>query len=112
MRARSSGYKHQITIQQLDDSTQDSYGSVVNTWSNYKTDIPAKVETVSGREYYQSNREASDELTRFKIRYTPDYNVTTKYRVVFNNSYYYIEYAPDFDHEHEEIILHTIRRDT
>lgn len=108
----ASQYRHIITIQKLDDSTQDSYGSVVETWSDYKRNIPADVETASGREYYQSNREVSDEITRFFIRFDPDLTITTKYRVSFNGGYYSIEYAPNFDHKNQEYIVHTIRRDT
>jgi len=107
----ASQYRHIITIQQLSES-KDTYGSVINTWSDYKRNIPARIETVSGREYYQSNRELSDELTRFFIRFDPDLTITTKYRVLFNGGFYSIEYAPNFDHKNKEFILHTVRRDT
>ena len=64
---RAGLLRHRVTIQNL-TTTQDSFGDVVEDWSNFAT-VWAQVEDLSGREFFAAVQVNSEIKTRARIRY-------------------------------------------
>jgi SPP1 family predicted phage head-tail adaptor len=59
--------RHSITIQQVAE-TQDSDGSVIETWSSF-ANAQASIEPISGREYFAAQSTQTDVTHRVSLRY-------------------------------------------
>jgi SPP1 family predicted phage head-tail adaptor len=74
---RIAKLRHSIAIERVTE-TQDTDGSVVETWSPYAT-VHASIEPMSGREYFAAQSTQADETHRISLRYLS--GVTPKMRV-------------------------------
>lgn len=79
--------RHRVVIQQQ-TKAQDSTGSIVPTWTEYKT-VWASVEPLSGREFFSAAQVQSSVNTRIRIRYLE--GVNAKMRVQHGADYYDIQ---------------------
>jgi SPP1 family predicted phage head-tail adaptor len=73
--------RHRITIEQVTE-TQDTDGSVVETWAVFAT-IQASIEPISGREYFAAQSTQADVTHRIRLRYLS--GVTPKMRVNYSS---------------------------
>ena len=64
---RAGLLRHRVTIQNL-TTAQDSFGDIVETWSDFAT-VWAQVEDLSGREFFAAAQVNSEIKTRVRIRY-------------------------------------------
>jgi len=68
---RSGELRHRVVIQQA-TTTHDEYNQPIQTWQDFVT-VWAKVEDLSGREYFAAQeRESAEVKTRVTIRYRTD----------------------------------------
>jgi SPP1 family predicted phage head-tail adaptor len=84
---RAGRMRHKVSIERP-TVTQDSTGSITNTWGEYAS-VWASVEPISGREYFSASQVQSNVSTRIRIRYLE--GVTPKMRVLHGSTYYDIE---------------------
>lgn len=90
--SRNSGFnprklRHVINFQER-SKKQDSFGAMVNTWTDVFKHVPAAVEPVSGRDFIASAEMRYPVTTRFVIRYNPEIKPTM--RIMYRNSVYTI----------------------
>jgi SPP1 family predicted phage head-tail adaptor len=71
--------RHRIAIERVAE-TQDSDGSVLESWSAYAT-AQASIEPISGREYFAAQTTQADVTHRISLRYLA--GITPKMRVKF-----------------------------
>jgi SPP1 family predicted phage head-tail adaptor len=79
--------RHVVTIESP-TKTQDSTGSIVQSWETYDT-VRAAIEPISGREFFSASQVQSSVTTRIRIRYLE--GVTPKMRVAHDSDYYDIQ---------------------
>lgn len=81
---RAGSLRHRITIQ-TPTATQDAAGQPVLTWSTFggTTQIPAKVESVTGGERIRGKQVAAEATIVFTIRCIS--GVTTQMRVLYDS---------------------------
>jgi SPP1 family predicted phage head-tail adaptor len=84
---RAGQLRHVVTIESP-TKTQDSTGSVVQSWATFDT-VRAAIEPISGREFFSAAQVQSNVNTRIRIRYIDD--VTPKMRVAHGSDYYDIQ---------------------
>lgn len=95
--------RHQITIQQMADTTDD-YGTPVETdeWNTFAT-VWAAINPLTGREYIQTQNVIPDLTATIKIRYLP--GVTTRMRVLYGTRVFDIKAVIDVEEHHREMQL-------
>ena len=76
---RAGKLRHKVTIQDYTES-QDSYGAVTKTWSDYAT-IWASIEPVRGREFWDSKQINAEITAKITIRYLS--GITPKMRIKY-----------------------------
>ena len=76
---RAGKLRHKITIQDYTES-QNSYGEVTKTWSDYAT-VWASIEPVRGREFWDSKQINAEITAKITIRYLA--GVTPKMRIKY-----------------------------
>jgi SPP1 family predicted phage head-tail adaptor len=100
---RAGKLRHRITLQDR-DTTRDSHGGYVKTWTDVATGIPAEAEPLRGREYAALQAAQSDVSIRFRIRYRSD--VTATMRVLWEGKAFEIVGPPiDVAGLHRELWL-------
>jgi SPP1 family predicted phage head-tail adaptor len=72
--------RHRISIEHVTE-TQDTGGSVIETWSVYAT-VQAFIEPISGREYIAAQSTPVDVTHRVRLRYLS--GITPKMRVNYS----------------------------
>ena len=78
---RAGKLRHKITIQDYTES-QNGYGAVTKTWSDYAT-LWASIEPIRGREFWESQQINAEVTAKITIRYLADIN--PKMRVKYGN---------------------------
>ena len=69
---RAGKLRHKITIQYYTES-QNSYGEMTKTWSDYAT-VWASIEPIMGREFWESQQINAEVTAKITIRYLADIN--------------------------------------
>jgi SPP1 family predicted phage head-tail adaptor len=59
--------RHRVTIESL-TQTRDALGGVIETWSAVASDVPAKIEYISGREWVAANALQAETTVRITLR--------------------------------------------
>lgn len=80
--------RDRITIQEQ-SATSNAYGEQIITWVDLYDNLPASVELLRGREYFQSQQLQTIVDTRITLRYRT--GITPKMRVSHDNSYFNIQ---------------------
>lgn len=83
--------RHLIIIQNLTIS-KDNDGFEVESWQDLFS-ARAKINNTTGKEFQAGMSENSSVTTKFTIRSSRAYNVTTKNRIVYNDNLYDIKYV-------------------
>ncbi len=104
---RSGSMRHAVTIE-APTKTQDSTGSVVQSWDTF-ADVRASIEPISGREFFAASQVQSNVSTRIRIRFLD--GVTPKMRVLHGADYYDIQAVlPDDRSGRHEMQLMCVKR--
>jgi len=88
-----------ISIQSNSPSTFTAEGEPVASWSTVLTDIWAKYEPLSGREFFLAAQRYAENMVRFVIRYTTSITMTETLRVKYGSDYYDVKYIKDIADE-------------
>lgn len=98
---RAGLLRHKIEIEQVTE-TRTSSGAVTETWAVFAT-VRARVESLTGREYFAAQQVQAENQKRFTIRYIP--GITYKMRIKYNSNYYDITSIINPDERNRELIL-------
>lgn len=98
---RAGQLRHRIVIQQLAEG-RDSAGGIAETWITFVT-LPAAVEPLKGREYFQSDQLNAEVSHRIKVRYYP--GILPKMRVSWGTRIFRVEAVLNIDERNREIQL-------
>ena len=93
--------RHLITIEQVAE-TQDSDGSVIETWSAF-ADVQASIEPISGREYFAAQTTQADVTHRISLRFIA--GVIPKMRVKYGSRIFGILSAINVNERNRELQL-------
>lgn len=74
--------RHRVTIQRLDESTRDAAHQIVPSWVDVVT-AWARVEPVTGREFFQAGQVQANVTHRVVLRFRTDVTLTPKHRFVW-----------------------------
>jgi SPP1 family predicted phage head-tail adaptor len=102
----SGTLRHSIYIE-AGTETQNEYGEPVTEWHPVLATW-ARLEDLSGREYFSAKQVASDVTTRFRTRYFA--GITSKHRLFLNGQQYDIESVQDPDGRRRELIIMAVRK--
>lgn len=75
--------RHRITIQRK-SSSQDDWGEPIDEWSDVWTNVPAKIEASSGREFWSAQQVQAEVITEITIRWRD--GVTPMHRIIHQTS--------------------------
>lgn len=98
---RAGQLRDRVTLQEVTE-TRDSFGAVVEAWSDVAT-VWAEVADLSGREYFDAQQTNAELKTRIRIRYRS--GVVPKMRAVFGSRVFDIESVIDPDSRRRELHL-------
>jgi len=98
---KAGDLRHRVTIQRNEPVT-DSFGTETEQWVDVVT-VWASVEPLSGREFFQSQKENAETTVRIKMRYRS--GITSDKRVKFGDNVYEINAVIDIDERHIELHL-------
>jgi len=98
---RIGDLRNKITIQ-VQSSTKDDYGALIETWTDVKT-IWAAVNPINGREYFAAESVNSEITHRVKARYTS--GITPDMRVKFGTRYFNILSIINYEERNIELQL-------
>lgn len=92
---QSGDFRHKITIQTRDDR---------ENWNDYIT-VHARVNSVSGSEYWQAAAIQAEQTINFDVRYQEALKKLTPQmcRIVFNGNRYDIQSIDDFEFRHNTV---------
>ena len=93
--------RHRVTIQRL-ETTKDSLGGAVETWVDFKT-CWAKVQPVSGREYWEAKKANAEVSIRVTMRYTP--GILPNMRLFHAGRFLEIVVVRNIDERNRETVL-------
>ena len=93
--------RHRVTIQRL-SITKDSLGGVVETWVDFKT-CWAKVQPVSGREYWEAKKANAEVSIRVTMRHTA--GILPNMRLFHAARFLEIVVVRDIDERNREMVL-------
>lgn len=65
----SGSLRHRVNIQVHEDTQDSNTGEMIVGWTNLYTNVPAKIEPLSVREFLQSRADQSQVSARITIRY-------------------------------------------
>ncbi|MBS7827364.1 phage head closure protein [Wohlfahrtiimonas chitiniclastica] len=82
---RAGQLRHRITLQ---NQTMSNNGFQEIVWQDYRKDVAAKVEPLSGNAVISANAEHSKVVARIQLRF--DAKITAKMRVIFRDEHYKI----------------------
>lgn len=96
--------RHRIAIQDK-TITLDSGGIPTETWADIAggSSIPASLEPLKGREYFQAAAVSAENTIPVTIRYRP--GVTSALRIVYGSRILNIRSVIDVDERHVKLIL-------
>lgn len=94
--------RHSITIEQAVE-TQDGYGAPAVTWTPFAAQRRAKVEPLSGREYFAAQAMQATIDTKITLRYLA--GVTPKMRVTYAGRVFDIDTPINVDERNRWLIL-------
>lgn len=72
--------RHRLRLEAVTDSV-DSFGGVVKTFAQV-AEVPASIESVSGREYLSADRDLADVTVKIHIRNQPPLDIDPSWRAV------------------------------
>jgi len=98
---RSEALKKRITIQQQ-STTQDSFGSPIDTWTTVAT-VWASIEPINGKEFFAASQVNAEVTTRIRIRYLS--GIEPAMRVLYGTRLYNIQSVIDYKESHAEMQL-------
>jgi SPP1 family predicted phage head-tail adaptor len=84
---RAGDLRRRVTIQTRDTS-RDTYGQQVTTWTDYMTGVPAAIEPLSGRELVAAQAVFTEVTHLVRVRYSDmlsDPKKVAAMRVVYQN---------------------------
>lgn len=85
--------RHLVAIDRAVE-TQNAFGEPVITWSLFAS-VWARVEPLSGREYFAARQVSSEQMVKITARYLA--GVTAKMRVTYGSNVYDIQDVIDVD---------------
>ena len=87
---KAGSLRHRIVIEEV-TITQDSYGGMTEAWSTVSgcSSVPAAVEPLRGKEFFDSRQTVADVDIRVRIRYRS--GIVPKMRVKFGSRYFDIK---------------------
>lgn len=98
--------RQRITIQQPNDTTQNTFGEVVLTddsnWTTVDT-LWAEIETLTGRELYAAQRIAAEATHKVTLRYYP--GIIPKQRVLFGTRIFDVNAVLNIEERNIELHL-------
>lgn len=94
--------KQRVTLQYR-TRVQDSSGSWTDTWTDWKTNVPARIRPISGREYYVSSKPQSTVSHEIAIRYLA--GVKPAYRISWGSRTFDIDAVINIGEENRFLIL-------
>lgn len=97
---RAGQLRHKITIEQLDTSTADAMGAAVKIWTLFCV-CWARVQPVSGKEFFNANQERAQISHKIRIRYVAE--ITPAHRVNFGGRLFNIQTVINFDERNREL---------
>ena len=101
---KAGGYLRRVTIQTRDE-TQDSVGQRVLTYTELTTRM-AKINPVSGREYFNASGERANVSTEIRMRYDASLSVLhPDDRIVHGSVNYDIISIINMDERNRELVL-------
>lgn len=103
--------RKKVTIQVV-TRTADSYGSLIESWATYATPW-AKVDPLSGKEFFNSQQEQDLTTTLFTFRYSALLAAMNShdYRIVLNGNTYDLTSPPiNVGHSNQEIQIAAVHR--
>ena len=98
---RASELRRQIVIQHA-SRVKDDFGSDVSTWATLAT-VYAKIEPLTGREFFAANEIVEKVSHRFIIRYLS--TVTTQMRVSYDSRIFNITSVVDPEEKNKVTVL-------
>lgn len=98
--------RQRITLQQV-TSTPNSYGEMIESWSDVAT-VWGAVEPLRGREFFDAEQVQSEISCRVRIRYRSGVGPTMRWK--YGARYLYINAVIDVNERHREI--HCMCRET
>ena len=101
---RAGQLRHRVTIQSPSASSAGAYGgkSAVS-WSDYKTDVPARIRPLSGKSLFTAQAEQNRVDTEITIRYLE--GVIPSMRIVHGSTIYDINAVVDVEMRNEKMLL-------
>lgn len=101
-------FRHRVTIQSKVVS-RDSAGGVTESWTTFAKNVPAAIDTITGRENVSSEQITSSVTTEISIRWRP--GLTAIMRVLHKDDVYNVEgVIPDSDSGRKIITLLCVQR--
>lgn len=98
----------QIIIQPWGLKRSTIYGDIEATFSTLATGIWAKVEPLSGKEYWQGQQNLSKIDTRFTIRYSTSVSgIKVNSRILYDSDYYEVKSIINTNSANKELIIMT-----
>ena len=94
---KAGDLRHRIKIQSV-TITND-----VETWADFATSVPAAIEPLKGREYWEAQKINAEQATKIRIRYRT--GVLPTMRVVWGTRIYKIEAIMNIDERNRELHL-------
>lgn len=94
--------KHKIKIQRL-SNTVNSNGFNVETWVDIRT-VYAKVQNLSGREYWQASAVQAENTVKFFIKYIR-MDIDNTMRLYFKGKQYNIVHVDNATYENKIIVI-------
>lgn len=93
--------RHRVTLRKK-EIAEDALMQQLEAWTDIAT-VWARIEPLSGREYFAARQENTEVTTRITIRYLP--GITTDSRVVFGGRVFEVLSAIDPEERCESLIL-------
>ena len=105
---RAGELRHRIDIETDSGSSRNAYGETTASWETFKTNLPAKVEPLTGRDLFNAQQVQPDITHKVTIRYTAD--LTAKMRVIFGERTFHVE-GPPKNYQERNIFLEMMCRE-
>lgn len=101
---KAGDLRHRIVIEQV-AITQDTYGGMTEAWSTVTgcSSVPAAVEPLRGKEFFDSRQTVADVDIRVRIRYRS--GIIPRMRVKFGSRYFDIKATICPDERKKELQL-------
>lgn len=94
--------RRRIALESPVRAPRDSMGGEALSWVTEAV-VPASIEPLIGREYFQAEQVQSEVEVRFRIRWFN--GIKPEWRIVFEDTYYDIVSIIDYRMQHVEMVL-------